>query len=165
MPIRSRLQPRCQDAPFSWRPPLFCLNNFSAAVSINTVRVLRNTLLLLLAAAWLPLTAHCRLEALPGLEFLQCADEQACQHESAPNSGGTCCSFESSEYFLPAHQPAVHPVLVLALPPFESPMELVRGLPASASLGVLTAAPPDLPSAWQFVFRTALPPRAPSFAS
>jgi len=129
------------------------------------VRGLRNTLLLLLAAAWLPLAAHCRLESLPGLAFLSCADEKACHQGTDSPGSGECCSFESAEYFLPSHQPDVSPALVLALPPFESPTELVRGLPESVALGVLTAAPPDLPASWQFAFRTALPPRAPSLAS
>ena len=132
---------------------------------LAAVRLLRNTLLLLLAAAWLPLTSHCKLEALPGLEFLQCADGQACHQDAdVPNDGG-CCSLEAAHYFLPSQQPDVAPALLLALPAFESPLALVRGLPAPVSLGILTAAPPDLPASWQFVFRTALPPRAPSFAS
>lgn len=148
------------------RQPCFCLNNhLRTPICHPTVRLLRNTLLLLLAAAWLPLTAHCRLESLPSLAFLECADDRDCHQRTDSPDGGECCSFESASYFLPSHQPDVSPALVLALPPFESPTELVRGLPAPVSVGVLTAAPPDIPVSWQFSFRTALPPRAPSFAS
>lgn len=127
------------------------------------MRLLQNALLLLLAAAWLPLTARCRLEAtLPGLEFLQCADDRCCQPEKDAPDSGACCAFGSARYVLPAHQPAVLPVLALVQPPLEPLRAPVCGHSAPGSLSILTAAPPDIPASWRFALRTALPARAPS---
>jgi hypothetical protein len=44
-------------------------------------------------------------------------------------------------------------------------MLVENSLPVEVSVGVLTAAPPQLLKTWHFVSRTALPARAPSLAS
>jgi hypothetical protein len=111
-------------------------------------------------ALWLPLMVHCNLEVIPGLEFLRCASDSG---EQGGCDGHACCAIEKSQY------KAEETLSTLPLPE----IFLTPALPVVATITVLsvesshlpTAAPPDLPKCWQFVFRTAAPPRAPSFAS
>lgn len=122
-------------------------------------------MVVLLALAWVPLTSHCKLESIPGLEFLRCT----CDTQSGPNSGDPCqddgcCAVESAKYQSPRQQ-EITPVFVVAILPAEILGMLEHSLPPEVSLGILTSAPPDLPTSWQFSLRTALPVRAPSLAS
>lgn len=130
-----------------------------------TVRTLRTLMVALLALAWVPLTSHCRIEAVPGFEFLRCSTDV-----QSPNEGGDpckddgCCSVESAQYKSPRQQ-NITPVVLVAILPTDNFGVLEHSLPAEVSLGILTAAPPELPTSWQFLSRTALPVRAPSLAS
>ena len=127
------------------------------------VRFLRTILVVLLALAWAPLTAHCQLEHLTGSELLRChCGDEAPVSDSSPCGDSNCCGWESGQYKLPESQPLtstpllfeVSPVLPVTTVPSENVYEFVS-----------SAAPPELPQNWQFVFRAALPVRAPSFAS
>lgn len=118
---------------------------------------------LFLVLAWLPVVAHCQMESLPGLAFLECASHEAPSGDDCNEHG--CCAVESSSYQVSRHEEnSVSLALVLfEIEPVVMTVEVV--LPAAINLGVLTAAPPELARSWQFVSRTALPVRAPSFAS
>ena len=118
----------------------------------------------LLALTWVLLTSHCKIEAMPGFEFLRCAANFQASNEGDPCKDAGCCSIESAQYQAPRQQ-EVAPILVFAVVPADSFGIVERSLPKEVSLGVLTAAPPDLPTSWQFLSRTALPIRAPSLAS
>ena len=122
-------------------------------------------LALTLALAWAPLMSHCSLETLPGLKFLRCASE-AHQSPGAPVHCDTtsCCPVESGSYQAPSHQPLV-PVFALALLSFDLLSDPEPSAPPQVTLGLLTAAPPELSSTWQFALRTAPPSRAPSLLS
>jgi hypothetical protein len=118
--------------------------------------------MVLLALAWAPLTSHCQLESIPGLEFLHCSPEG---HASTDDGGdpcqdGACCSIESAKYQSPRQQEII-PVVLAILPTANFGL-LERPLPVEISPGILTSDPPDLQNGWQFTFRTALSPRAPS---
>lgn len=132
------------------------------------VRTIRIAMVSLVALTWVLLTSHCRIEAMPGFEFLRCATDIHAPAES--ESGGDpckdagCCSIESAQYHAP-RQHEIAPVVIFAILPAESFRVVTQSLPKEVSLGILTAAPPELPSSWQFLSRTALPPRAPSLAS
>jgi hypothetical protein len=125
-------------------------------------------MVLLLALAWVPLTSHCKIEAMPGFEFFRCATDIHAPAES--ESGGDpckdvgCCSIESAQYHAP-RQSEIAPVVVFDIIPSDSFGVVEQSLPKEVSLGILTAAPPGLPTSWQFLSRTALPVRAPSLAS
>jgi len=112
---------------------------------------------LVLAVVWLPITSHCAWENLPGLPFFQCAtgtpQDSDCEDD-------WCAQLETATYKV-ADTSTVVPVLSLALS-FQVPS--MERLPAEQSSPV-TAAPPEVPAGWQFSFRTALPPRAPSLVS
>jgi hypothetical protein len=119
-------------------------------------------LALWLAAIWLPLTMHCQLAGFQnrGESSICCEDHCGC------SGGGDCHSdackiIESGNYFLKK--------VLLAVPgaPFfwiESlePMACRRLVMPLAILTEATGAPPGWPRVWQFVFRAAPAPRAPS---
>ena len=136
--------------------------------SITVVRSLKNILFVLVAFAWLPMTSHCRLEAVPGFEFLACISENVCHGESksqqsVPEQSG-CCSIEKSHYKsdqLRITLPTPEMLAIAATPSFD----LASILPAEVCVGILNTGPPELRSSWQFSFRTALPARAPSLVS
>ena len=131
------------------------------------MRTLRTVIVALLALAWVPLTSHCILESIPGLEFLRCAcDTQLTSTSSRgdPCQDDGCCAVESAQYQSPRQQDLI-PIVVFAILPAEVFVVLGPSLPPKVSLGIVTSAPPDLPASWQFSFRTALPVRAPSFIS
>jgi hypothetical protein len=128
------------------------------------VRSLRSILLVFLALAWVPLTSHCKWETLSDFELFHCADNVAtdsCAGE--PCDEDTCCAVEFVPYAPPRPQDGLPACAVIL--PADLPTALVQSPPPEVALGVLTAAPPDLPVSWQFAFRTALPARAPSSAS
>ena len=113
----------------------------------------------LVLALWLVATQHCKLESIPGLEFLQCASDTATHSDC---DGDSCASVEGGAYKLSDNQ-RVTPVLLMvasvALPCAED----------TAAAGCFSkpppSPPPEIPKAWQFITRTASPPRAPSFVS
>ena len=112
---------------------------------------------------WLPLMVHCHLETIAGLEFLQCVSDSGHQTDC---SGDSCCAVEKSQYKAEENLPAVSmPAIVLTpcLPVLATTVDSVKNTSDVSS--VPSVAPPELPRCWQFVFRTASPPRAPSIAS
>ncbi len=148
--------------------------------------MIKTALVSLLALAWVLLSSHCRIEALPGLGFLSCASEvyaaglapsdgQDHDHKSNNECGDPCtekgcCSIESAKFHAPRQHglAPVAPVAVLGIVPVDGlgsidPFEL--SLPAQVGRGVLASVPPEWPSSWRFILRTALPVRAPSLAS
>jgi len=139
------------------------LNKSFIAVINTSVRWFRNIWFALAALLWLPAFAHCQLESLTGLEFLQCAEAAPASPAPAQDCND-CCAVEKS------HFRAEHHRLSVPLPDLLPVFFTVSLTPDAArrpqgDLTDLTAAPPGLPQSWQFVSRTALPVRAPSFVS
>ncbi len=110
------------------------------------------------------MSAHCQLESIPGLEFLQCAVDAHGSGETADGCDSGCCELEKLQY------QSGHARITIPTPDSLPLLPLVWTAAAHARsvftgfLAVATA-PPELPPGWQFVFRTAAPPRAPSLAS
>ncbi len=125
---------------------------------------LRTLLSLLLAVGWLPLTAHCQIENLTGLEVLRCAPSPADEAPAgSPCNNDSCCSWESGQYYLPQSQRVAVTPLVAVLPPA---LALVtEEAPTASADRALADALPKPPRPWQFSLRAALPVRAPSIAS
>jgi len=129
------------------------------------VRFLKNIFVVLVAVVWLPLTMHCQLEPLPGLEFLICQPDRDSQGKQSSDCGNTgCCSAEKSHYKTEQHRRTLQPPNLLQLS-FAPVLDLANALSDAASFEAFSVAPPEFPKRWQFVFRTASPPRAPSLAS
>ena len=131
-----------------------------------SVRLLMRTLALLLVLTWAPLTTHCQLEGITGLELLQCHSEG-----ETPISGNShcdnssCCDWEAGQYRLPQNQsPVADHSLVVILCEFGVVQQvMLPALGGSPAIQVTVAA--ELAVTWQFAFRAALPIRAPSAAS
>ena len=116
---------------------------------------------LLCLAIWLPATQHCSLENLPGLSFLRCAGDTDGKSDCA---GDSCDTVEKGSY-KPSDNSRVAPAPVLLAVMASLQLESESLHSQIASLEVATFPPPDLPKGWQFMTRTAAPPRAPSFVS
>lgn len=118
----------------------------------------------MLALLWLPAVGHCTWEQLPGLEFLDCSTgEDAAPHQNDDCQTDVCASVESGNYkteeqAVAAPAPAL--VAVMEIPLLASAPEI-----PSAVVVATSSVPIELPPRWQFAFRTAAPPRAPSFVS
>ena len=116
---------------------------------------------LLVLALWGVASMHCTLEAVPGMEFLRiccCADSSPAPPKDCETDG--CCAVEEGKYRAGERTAsAPRPVLVPALlsRAIEAPMPQLQAHPFTAA-----KPPPELPPSWQFSFRAALPPRAPS---
>ncbi|MBI2950074.1 MAG: hypothetical protein HYY23_20770 [Verrucomicrobia bacterium] len=116
---------------------------------------------LLIVAFWAPVSMHCKLELVPGLEFLQCETEAPAPSDCDEDG---CQVIESARYKVEENQPIVSPfVFVMTASLTVPPIEDSARRPERCA--TWTTAPPELPNTWQFVSRAALLPRAPSFAS
>ena len=125
---------------------------------------LSKVMAVLLALLWLPMASHCDLEHLPGFEFLACCDHaDTAPHQDDDCQTDVCASVESGNYKLPEFAVAAPaPVLVASMLTSLAPTEPEN----PSATGVATSSVPiELPQRWQFTFRTAAPPRAPTFVS
>jgi hypothetical protein len=162
--VETKALARSRDKPKAVRPIKF--ERFRAVSILTNVKWLRTMAVLTLAVLWLPVSVHCQLEQIPGLEFLSCCDHEDTSgpHQDDDCAGDACAVLESGLYKLEEHQvPLPAPASVgAALAAF--PTSLASD---SAAAGALVRGndPPDFPRPWQFTSRAALPPRAPSFAS
>ncbi len=108
---------------------------------------------------WSLASNHCKLETFPGLSFLECSSETATETHCDDNE---CKTVESGFYKKEDNQKLLATVIAADL----TEVILVSAKPEIETASIHpAAAPPELPQRWQFVFRTASTPRAPSFAS
>jgi hypothetical protein len=131
--------------------------------TVVSVKWLRTILVLATLGLWFPATNHCRLELIPGLEFLRCASDTAEANCDADCATDGCDVVEKGLYKSENDRPAVplpRASFALLVP---SLAEMLCRVAVSQPQSVF--APPELPKVWQFSYRTALPPRAPSIAS
>lgn len=132
------------------------------------MNALKKTFVLGILAFWALMTNHCRLELISGLEFLACSPQsEPTPHQPSDcgDENNTCATVESGLYKAEDSQivAAKAPVMAVAfacailfdITALESPTRPIA--PESS--------PPELVRAWQFSFRAALPPRAPSLLS
>ena len=125
------------------------------------VNSLRTVITLVMLVLWPLAVMHCKLETIPGLEFLRCASDT---DTSSDCQGDGCETVESALYKVPDHQNiAPEPILKTVVLP--SLLEREARPCENHLCWRVTSAPPELPKVWQFSFRTALPPRAPSIGS
>jgi hypothetical protein len=138
------------------------LDHDSVAIRIDTLSNLTKTVALLMAVVWAFATMHCSLEQLPGFEFLSC-----CEHPgTAPHQDNDCsqdgCSVVEFGFYKANEQPAIVPKPLLLLTVLSALFELNLRNEVS-TISTRSSVPSELARVWQFFFRTALPPRAPSF--
>lgn len=116
-----------------------------------------------LALVWAPMTSHCDLEHLPGMEFVACCDLAAPDsHQERDCQADTCASVESGHYKTEEQGVCVPP------PPVPSGVPLLSLSNQSPRLSQLSPRPAEirneLPRRWAFTLRLASLPRAPSVA-
>ena len=131
------------------------------------MRTIKTTLTLLLAIFWLPVSSHCLLlESAAKLEFLSCCahEDTTTAHHEDECATDSCAVVEGAQYKSSLQRVTVPPLDMHVA--FELPHLLVTTL-ESAAIAAHQAddALMQLPVAWQFSFRTAAPPRAPSLVS
>ena len=129
-----------------------------------TVSKLHKAVALCVLALWGLAAAHCSLEVLPGFGFLKscCFVGSASSTQKDCDADG-CGTVEKGNYRTEERTAsAPQPLLVLAL--LSSATE-ARASELRIRSFVAFESPPEIPRAWQFSHRTALPPRAPSIAS
>jgi len=116
---------------------------------------------MLMLAVWGLATSHCALERVTGFEFLAwCHHADAVPHQDNDCHRDGCAAVERGFYKIEEQEaPAPVPLLMLGfvLPLWEAPAPAPVPHPE-----LLNCSPPELPCAWQFFHRTALPPRPPS---
>jgi hypothetical protein len=122
----------------------------------------------MIATLWVAAGSHCRLEILPGFEFLSCCqhpdDEKSPTHHEKECGDDGCATIELGLYHQSKPQSA--PVkAVLAMVVWSMPLSVNCPACNSDSLASASSSLPELARYWQFFQRTALPPRAPSFVS
>ncbi len=114
-----------------------------------------------LLVLWGLATLHCDLERVPGFGFLaSCHSADASPHQDKDCDSDGCSAVESGFYKM-EEQAASAPVPLLVLS-FLLPVWEATPPPARPQAAILNGSPPELPRVWQFSYRTALPPRAPS---
>lgn len=141
------------------------IEHFEARLHLLSVWFVKKVLIVLLALLWLAASNHCRLEGLPGLGFLTCCThEDSAPHQDDDCETDGCAAVENQLYKTETAQiSVVAPTLLFATFLSSAWVELFP--PASASQIPPDAAPAVLLRVWQFTYRTALPPRAPSLLS
>jgi hypothetical protein len=151
------------------------------AMAVSDVRLCKAMLVLVTLAFWLVGSNHCRIEQLPGMQFLACApadcatdphDESSdCAGHENPDCADDACADDSCAVV----EGAVYQAGILRVKA-EVPTLISSG-PALALRAVLPDievpirqlcppqcdSPSGLPQLWQFAQRAAAPPRAPSF--
>jgi hypothetical protein len=130
-----------------------------------TVRFVRTVLIVALAFLWTAASNHCKLEQIPGLEFLSCCThDETAPHQDDDCQDDGCATFENQLYKTEnARNSLPSPALLFAA--FLNPGWAELSAPRAINPVLPDAAPTGLSRVWQFSYRTALPPRAPSPAS
>ena len=120
-------------------------------------------------AFWLPVTNHCRLELIPGLEFIACCahseEEQSSAHHENECAEDLCAQVEEGLYKTESSRVIVEAPAAGDLGFLPVPLELSPSPEQACSLSRLGTSPPEISRTWQFSFRAAAPPRAPSLVS
>ena len=128
------------------------------------MRSCKTIIAILLTFAYPLAAGYCLLENANLVPTIHCCAETASQHhdENAPCGYG-CCPIEYAVYssldsgVIDFIAPPTDLVLFEVIPLLE--------FPAEAPAVLLEHSPPEILKSWQFSFRTALPPRAPSIVS
>jgi hypothetical protein len=116
-----------------------------------------------MVAFWAIMMNHCALEKIANLGFLACLAEDGKSHQASDCSDkDSCATIESGQYKSEDSHCSVSEESLLS-----TALVLACLQDLAASEPLLTSrsfewAPPELAPGWQFSFRTALPPRAPS---
>jgi len=129
------------------------------------VRSWKTVIAILLAFAYPLAAGYCLFEKANLVTPVDCcAETTSHEHDEKSSCGGYgCCPIEYAVYSSLDSGTAD-----LTTPPADViflTVVLLTELRVEVSVAQLERSPPDIPKSWQFSYRTALPPRAPSFVS
>jgi hypothetical protein len=129
----------------------------------SSVQRIKAAVALMLALVWLPAVSCCLIDASGLLDKQDCCSKE----HSDPGPGNCdkpCGALASANYF--PQQDQLFLIVPVGAAPFDCATTLME-VQRSAGTGrdLPATEPPELAGHWQFSFRTALPPRAPSFVS
>ena len=146
-----------------YAPRLSCIVH-GAVVFLLRVNRLKPFVALIVLALWASCTIRCELVSLACSEADTCCDSAADKSPEKPAPAGHCvCSWVKSGGYI-AEKSVVSLPLPVGLPLVPLPAYLEVPMP-DRHASELTFSPPELLTSWQFSFRAALSPRAPSFVS
>jgi hypothetical protein len=125
---------------------------------------LTKSVALLFLVLWVPVTQHCRLETIFGLDFLACGPHFIpVAHQESDCDDDGCATVEEGDYFVPDASPELIPPMGLLAAAWPSLVEAPEPPQISPDAACSPSpAPPDLAASWRFVVRAAPLPRAPS---
>jgi hypothetical protein len=132
------------------------------------VKWLRAVMVFVFIGVFALATNHCRLEILNGFEFLVCCShdgqtEAATPHQDDDCDTDGCAALEQGLYKSEDGRiPQIVPLIISPEIVAADDQRLTEPAPLAQ---FSTFADPGLPASWQFLFRAASPPRAPSIAS
>ena len=144
------------------RLPRLGLNLMPRPDTFASVNWLHRIVAMLMLALWMPAASLCLAECAGIVERGDCcADESSGPANAVAHP---CCFLASGHYKSPNDRPQVSAPVMLTTAQLPS---LISFSPPAEDLVLpsLASCPPELPVTWQFSFRAALTPRAPSVAS
>ena len=131
------------------------------AASVVAVKRLHQIMAIVMLALWTPAASLCLVECAGFVVRGDCcADESGGNTDAAAHP---CCLLASGNYKSDTHRPVVIAPDAGAAAHVASLICVVS--PSEGLAPVCSPSPPDFLFSWQFSFRAALPPRAPSLAS
>ena len=148
--------------PLAQAPGLPLPRRRGIAVSMQRIKA---AVALILALVWLPAVSCCLMDTSGLVSKQDCCSKEHSQSVPGPSNCDKPCGALASATYLPQQD---HVVIIapLGVPLSDVTSSLVEVQPpAGMGCELPATAPPELAGHWQFSFRTALSPRAPSFAS
>jgi hypothetical protein len=140
------------------------LNITCSSLTNYGVNRLKPFMALIVLALWATCTIRCELVSLAFSESDACCDSASDKSPEKPAPVNQClCSLARSGGFIAARRVVSLPMPV-DLPLFTLPAHLEIPIPDPPVREVIFS-PPELLTSWQFSFRAALSPRAPSVVS
>lgn len=131
----------------------------------SAVQRIKAVVAVVLALVWLPAVSCCLIDASGLLGKQDCCSKEHSHRPSVPGNCDQPCGALASASYLP-QQSQLLVIAPLGAPLFDSTVPLIEiHRPTGVGRKLPATAPPELAGHWQFSFRTASPPRAPSFAS
>ncbi len=129
------------------------------------VQRIKTVVAVLLALVWLPAVSCCLIDASGLLGKQDCCSKEHSHSTPGPGNCDQPCGALASASYLPQQSQSLL-IAPIGVPLFDAAFPLVEiHRPAGVGRDLPATAPPEMAGHWQFSFRTALSPRAPSFAS
>ncbi len=129
------------------------------------MQALKTIVTVLVLAVWAACTAHCTIENLSACAGVPCCNEDGGQSDQTPQTPGHCvCGAIQAGGYVSQDSAVAMPLPLEGVVLFVVAPE-AADLPTGSGSVEPAASPPGALEPWQFLFRAALPARAPSLVS